>query len=278
MPICTVQLLSLNSSIDTFLTALRKSSLKPLTVARVVRWIITPTFLSREPLLSQSPPWDVLLILPDAIKSLPADLESLVRSTWSIQAGVPSKLISSFDLGNSQPLHPSPDTVPPLTGSLANPQKAGSTPSLELTDHLQSWIQGGKGPKGAISMLNLLAFRPGKKEQYLKYGKAFSESVGSRRGGVAKLVGKIVPGTCSDACSEWEEVGLSFWTYTRTPIVTTNQFALAHYPSLDHFADMLASKDYQQANKTWRVPSLKDTFILCTTELDLLVEPERSKL
>ena len=210
MPICTVQLLSLNSSIDTFLTALRNSCLKPLTVARVVRWIITPTSLSREPLLSQSPSWDLLLILPDAVKSLPADLESLVRSTWSIQAGVPSKLISSFESRNSQLLYPLPGTVRLLTGSLWNPQKADSTQSLELTDHLQSWIQGGKSPKGAISMLNLLAFKPGRKEQYLKYGKAFSESVGSRRGGVAKLVGKIVPTTCSDGCSEWEEVCLPF--------------------------------------------------------------------
>ena len=55
-------------------------------------------------------------------------------------------------------------------------------------------------------------------------------------------------------------------------------FALAHYPSLDHFADMLGSKVYQQANKKWGVPSLKDTFILCTAELDLLEEPRRPRL
>ena len=213
MPVCTVQLLSLNSSIDTFLTALRNSSLKPLTLARVVRWIITPTTLSREPLLSRSPPWDLLLILPDAVKSLPANLESLVRSTWSIQAGVPSKLISSFGLRNAQLLYPPPNTIPPLTGSLSDPQKADSTQSLELTDDLQSWIQGWRAPKGAISMLNLLAFKPGLKEQYLKYGKVFSESVGSRRGGVAKLVGKIVPETCSDGCPEWEEVCLSLYSF-----------------------------------------------------------------
>ena len=213
MPVCTVQLLSLNSSIDTFLTALRNSSLKPLTLARVVRWIISPTTLSREPLLSQSPPWDLLLILPDPVKSLPANLESLVRSTWSIQAGVPSKFISSLGLRNAQLLYPPPNTIPPLTGSLSDPQKADSTQSLELTDGLQSWIQGGSAPKGAISMLNLLAFKPGLKEQYLKYGKAFSESVGSRRGGVAKLVGKIVPETCSDGCPEWEEVCLSLYSF-----------------------------------------------------------------
>ena len=214
MPVCTVQLISLRSSIDNFLTALRNSSLKPLTLARVVRWIITPTILSREPLLSQSPQWDLLLFLPDAVKSLPANLESLVRSTWSIQAGVPSKLISSFGSRNAQLQYPPPNTAPQLTGSLSDPQKADSSQSLELTsleltDDLQSWIHGGRAPKGAISMLNLLAFKPGLKEQYLKYGKAFSESVGSRRGGLAKLVGKIVPDTCSDGCPEWEEVYLS---------------------------------------------------------------------
>ena len=209
MPICTVQLLCLDSSIDTFITALLSSSLEPIIVARVIRWIITPTSLSKEPLLSQSSPWDLLLILPDAIKSLPAELGSLVRRIWSIQAGVPSKLLTSFESRNSQILHPPPNTLPALTGSLSNPQKADSAQSLELTDDLQSWIQGGRGPKGAISMLNLLAFKPGLKEQYLKYGKAFSESVGSRRGGVAKLVGRIVPETCSDGCPEWEEVCLS---------------------------------------------------------------------
>ena len=206
MPICTVLLISLNSPIDTFLRVLQNSSLKPLTLARVVRWIITPSILSRGPLLSQSPPWDLLLILPDAVRSLPADLGSLVRSIWSIQAGVPSKLLTSFESRNTHLLHPPPNTLPLLTESLSNLQKADSTQSLELTDHLQSWIQGGKSPKGAISMLNLLAFKPGQKEQYLKYGKAFSESVGSRRGGLAKVVGKIVPETCSDGCLEWEEV------------------------------------------------------------------------
>ena len=45
--------------------------------------------------------------------------------------------------------------------------------------------------------------------------------------------------------------------------------ALAHYPSLQHFADMIGSEDYQKSNHAWRVPSLKDTYILCTTELDV---------
>jgi len=48
-----------------------------------------------------------------------------------------------------------------------------------------------------------------------------------------------------------------------------DEIALAHYPSILHFADMLASEDYQEVNKKYRVGSLKDTCILCTSELDL---------
>jgi hypothetical protein len=48
-----------------------------------------------------------------------------------------------------------------------------------------------------------------------------------------------------------------------------DEMALAHYPSLQYFADMLASEDYQAVNRKWRVPSLRDTLILCTSELGL---------
>lgn len=111
-------------------------------------------------------------------------------------------------------------------------------------------------------MLNLLAFKQGKKAEYLKYGKAFASSVGARHGGTAKIVGNIL------ACSSSPR-GVTEW----------NEMALAHYPSLHHFADMLASEDYQEANRTWRVGSLKDTCILCTSELELPdVEGERVRL
>jgi hypothetical protein len=100
-------------------------------------------------------------------------------------------------------------------------------------------------------MLNLLAFQPGKKEGYLKYGAEFSKSIGSRRGGNAKIVGSVVHDVGGEDGEAWDEV------------------ALAHYPSLLHFADMLASQDYQAVNQKYRVPSLKDTFILCTSEIGI---------
>ncbi len=106
-------------------------------------------------------------------------------------------------------------------------------------------------------MLNLLAFKPGLKSEYLKYGAEFAKSVGSRRGGNAKIVGSVIRDGTADG-EGWDEV------------------ALAHYPSIWHFADMLASEDYQAVNKRHRVGSLRDTFILCTSELGL--EPDQGGL
>ncbi len=105
-------------------------------------------------------------------------------------------------------------------------------------------------------MLNLLAFKEGRKEDYLRYGAEFAKSIGSRRGGNAKIVGSVVHGKKGegDGGEGWDEV------------------ALAHYPSIEHFADMLASEDYQVVNQKYRVPSLKDTFILCTSELGLGID------
>lgn len=79
-------------------------------------------------------------------------------------------------------------------------------------------------------MLNLLAFWPGKEahESYLQYGKAFGESIGKKRGGKAKIVGKVVAagqGTSQKKRQEGKgEKGDhqdGWW----------DEVALAHYPS-----------------------------------------------
>lgn len=203
MPVSTINLLSLKTSIPTFLLTLHQTSLQPLVIAKVARWIITPSSLSTAALLQ---PWDLLLILPHASPSLPANLLAMIHDQWCIQAGIPSKLTASFATTNQQLLHPSAETIPPLTGALSHPNLAPSSQALELSPELLQWISNAKSPKGAVSMLNLLAFHPGRKDQYLQYGHAFAESIGSKRGGVAKIVGKAIPGTCSDGCQEWEEV------------------------------------------------------------------------
>lgn len=109
-------------------------------------------------------------------------------------------------------------------------------------------------------MLNLLAFKPGMKASYLKYGAAFAESIGSKRGGNAKIVGNVLGcSSTKEGTKEWDEI------------------AIAHYPSIAHFSEMLGSADYQEVNGKHRVPALEDTCILCTSEL-ALPAIERSKL
>ncbi len=253
MPACTVYLLSLKCHISQFLTSLSKASIEPLVVSKVIRWIILPTTISTPALLAQNIHWDILLIVPSTGR-LPQTLLSLIEHQWSVQAGVPSRLLADFAARNRKLLHPENRDVPKLTGSLDKPKiNENSAQALELSPDLRTWVEqfGNQEGRGAVSMLNLLAFKEGMKEEYLKYGAEFAKSVGSRRGGNAKIVGTVIhaqDGT-TDGGDGWDEI------------------ALAHYPSIWHFADMLASQDYQEVNHKYRVGSLKDTFILCTSEL-----------
>lgn len=207
-------------------------------------------------------PWDLLLILPGT-EGLPRNLRTPehLRGLYTLHAGIPSSITKSWACANEKLLRPAASDVPALTGSLDKPRIAPSAQDLELSPDLKAWYptweaNGAASGKGAISMLNFLAFKPGMQEEYLKYGKAFAETIGKRRGGTAKIVGKVVadPGQKSrerQEVLEWDEI------------------ALAHYPSIRHFADMIASEDYQEVNHKHRVLSLKDTCILMTSELDL---------
>lgn len=247
MPACVLHLISLSTSTppSRFLSALSSSSVQPLIVAKVIRWIITPTQLSVAALLHPKAPWD-LFIVTEGPSPFPTNLKSMFEDYWSITAGIPSRLVNGFADRNEHILHPVPSAVPPLTGSLDKPRLASSTQGLELTPDLHEWIASfsKSSGRGAISMLNLLAFAPDMKSSYLKYGKAFAETIGARRGGNAKIVGNVIGHD-----QGWDEV------------------AVAHYPSILHFADMLASGDYQEVNHRYRIPSLKDTCILCTSEI-----------
>ncbi|KAH9205737.1 hypothetical protein DL95DRAFT_397400, partial [Leptodontidium sp. 2 PMI_412] len=202
MPLCTIHLLSLLDPLPTFLQTLSSTPLKPLTISRVIRWIILPTSLSTVPLLAQNIHWDILLILPSPSNtSLPASLQKQIKHQWSIEAGVPSRLLKDYEARNRRLLCPEKGDVPSLTGSLhglaeGHGSGAGgrnkilkeSSQDLELSPELLSWIEefssggGGDGEggtkegNGAVSMLNLLAFNDGMKEEYLKYGRAFAES------------------------------------------------------------------------------------------------------
>ena len=260
MPAATVILLSLSDA--TTLPALVKyvSTVRPLVISKPVRWIIRPEQINTRLLQTD---WHLLLIIEATPKSqdfllsltstqspaLTSGPRSLtIAEHWSTKVGIPSRLTKNFQQHNQTLLHPRSVPSLALTDSTSTTK---SSQDLTLSTDLQQWIKTSR-VSGAVSMLNLLAFKPGQKDSYLKYGKVFAETIGAKRGGNAKLVGNVLhDGTRAEGDGKWDE------------------FALAQYPSLDHFAEMLASQDYQEANQKYRVPSLFDTFILCTSELEI---------
>lgn len=266
MPLCTIHLLSLyptSTNHTPFLKHLQSLTPKPLVVSRVIRWIILPKQISTENLLARNIHWDYLIILPHT-NGLPDSLKKQhIKEEWTITAGVPSRLLTSFDSKNARLLNPQSGDIPTLPTPNEHAVKTQpSSQNLELGADLESWIQqyisksrnGGDG--GAVSMFNLLSFLPGMKDSYLKYGKAFGESVGKRFGGDAKVVGNVVINNKSEGGKGGGKEGEQW-----------NEIALAHYPSILHFRAMLLSEDYQAANQRWRVPSLRDTAILMTSEV-----------
>jgi hypothetical protein len=248
MPLCDLHLIALKStsSVQAFLKSLRAHRINPIIQSRVIRWVILPSSLSAVPLLAMNTRWDLLIVLPSDTK-IHHEALSQVAAQWSITAGVPSRLLNGFEEKNASLLNPPPGSVKPPDNS--NPITKASTQSLELSPELSAWIQSlPQAVRGhPISMLNLLAFNPGKKEQYGKYGAAFASRVGSRHGGDAKIVGNVVSGQGKE--EGWDEI------------------AVAHYPSLRHFAAMIGSRDYQEVNHEHRLGALKDTCILCTMEV-----------
>jgi hypothetical protein len=265
MPLCTVHLLALHPTTPnpllSFLSALKSSNASPLVISRVIRWIILPSHISTEHLLARNVKWDLFLIFPDT-SPLPSALEKLVQHHWSITAGVPSRLLQDFAAKNKKLLHPESSTVPKINATEAKMTKTtASSQNLELSRGLEQWIESftqscTSESVGAVSMFNLLAFNPGMKSEYLKYGAAFADSIGSRHGGNAKIVGNVVKSTASSA-SKVVDASSDGW----------DEIALAHYPSILHFRAMLQSKDYQEVNHKHRVGSLRDTCILMTSEV-----------
>jgi hypothetical protein len=277
MPLCTVHLIALHTTtpdpLSTFLTTLKSSNVSPLVVSRVIRWIILPSHISTENLLARNIHWDLFLILPST-SAIPPNIEKLVQYHWTITAGVPSRLIQDFAQKNGKLLHPDPSSIPKLDDTSTSPSKTtASSQNLELSAGLEAWIEkfaseNRPESNGAVSMFNLLSFNPGMKSKYLKYGKAFAETIGSRHGGNAKIVGNVVASPNSNGSSVNDDVvdaGQDGW----------DEIALAHYPSIRHFRDMLVSDDYQEVNHKHRVGSLKDTCILMTSEVGIEAWRER---
>jgi len=260
MVVCQLHLVSLKPdvSVSCFLQTLGQGGVKPIFQARVLRWMILPKNISTGHLLARNIRWDLLLGL-EADAVLPNPDETGIAAIWTVPCGVSARALSNYGRLNASLLSQArgsagiADTITDLREPLTNGTSSseGSSQDLELSTEWVQWMAGLPVParEHPVSMLNLLAFAPGKKEQYKRYGTEFSRRVGSRHGGHVKLVGRVLDG-CPARDDGWDEI------------------AYVHYPSIRHFAAMAASDDYQEVNKKYRLGALKDTFILCCQEVD----------
>lgn len=238
-------------------------------ISRVVRWIVLPQpgTPSSDVLLARNVSWDLLLILPSSEHSLPTQVLPHVKARWTITAGIPSRILGDFSTKNASLLYPRREAVLPVDPGLQQKQEKlklkTTEQNLELTSSLWRWVQEFKKGDGGkpVSMLNLMAFKEGMLDNYIEYGKEFAKRVGSRHGGNAKITGIVI--------NDGEGLGISRENGQEEKKKQWDQIALATYPTIEHFAAMLTAQDYQEVNHRYRLPALKDTFILCTTELGL---------
>jgi uncharacterized protein (DUF1330 family) len=209
--------------------------------------MILPTRISAGHLLSRNTHWDLLLAVEGGAV-IPAASQADIAAIWTASCGLCAQALSSYASLNAALLNKPHGLV--KLGDLSERSEGDSSQNLELSSEWVQWIAAlpPSAREQPVSMLNLLAFNPGKKDQYKQYGTEFSNRVGSRHGGHVKLVGRVVE---SQARADgWDEI------------------AWVHYPSITHFAAMSASKDYQDVNKQYRLGALKDTFILCCQEIN----------
>lgn len=246
MVVCTLHIVSLNQGVTvaSFLSKLRENNAEPVIKARVLRWMILPSVQSAGYLLGRNKQWDLLIGLgPDSVipESAAADTDAI----WTVSCGVSSSVLSGYRELNAGLLKTAVAPMP-----LPRNSSGESSQNLETSPELVSWISDlpPSLQNHPVSMLNLLAFNPGKKPQYQEYGREFSSRVGSAFGGRVKIAARVVEGQAKE--EGWDEI------------------AFVHYPTLSHFAGMLGSAEYQAVNQEFRLGALKDTFILCVVEVD----------
>ncbi|KAL2130164.1 hypothetical protein VTI74DRAFT_6819 [Chaetomium olivicolor] len=198
-------------------------------------------------LLGRNIHWDLLLGLQGGAV-IPAASHADVAAIWTTSCGVSADALSGYGRLNATLLRQSPSSAE--IAELPEPSTSDSPQNLQPSAEWVQWIATlpASVREHPVSMLNLLAFNPGRKDQYKQYGAEFSKRVGSRHGGHVKLVGRVLEGQAKD--DGWEEI------------------AYVHYPTVKHFVAMAASKDYQDVNKQYRLGALKDTFILCCQEIN----------
>ncbi|GAC95337.1 hypothetical protein PHSY_002912 [Pseudozyma hubeiensis SY62] len=283
MPVCALHLVQLHDAssrgVDGFLNKLFGATSKPdelsvVTVSLVRSPIIRPTLVDHKVL--NDTPWTLLLVLGgSSAHTLPSVLASSVKTHYSLVSGIPSKIVNNYDsisdkLRNVQPPPPLLEIKLDDKGDVIVPENKKSSAStrddgqdlslspalLNLAKHLNHSAH----HHGPVSMLNLLHFHTheGAVESYHEYGRRFA-TVAGKRGGNAKLVGIVIDPLKEPLKDSRKDRKKDQWW---------NECTLVHYPSINHFIDMSVDDEYQFINKEYRLKGIKDTALICTTEID----------
>ena len=246
--------------------------------------------------------WDYILVhrtsnlkcldLPDYLKL--DEGVNLVKEKWSITVDTSEEMLASYPtaqkarlddecaplpLGWSAQDHSALDaaTPPPdLEASLALRSHAlGADKTREVPVLLKDWIRDfGQSRSGPVSMLNLLAYNPGKRSQFQQYIAAFAASVGIKHGGEAQLLGSNIHSWSSRHAEHElnvEEAKRSERGYDVEggSVVGWEDVGLIWYPSIWHFAMLLDDPEYAEADRKFKIGTLRDGPILCCTEVEL---------
>ena len=256
MPLCTLYLLRLEGSrpsgsieqtkrVELFVHKIVQPNLPSsdaLIAAAQVRGdvvrasVLDARILANSSLTDHTAIWDLLLLLRGA-NSLPAAVREQAVDVYTVPSGIPSKLLEAYPSKNER-LRSS--DLPPIAGPLLADMGGSLPPNSQ---HLEASISlidfakrleadlGQTQQRRCVTMLNLMYFFDNKEaeESYHTYGQSFAP-VAKKHGGDAKIVGRVVASKTA-------------W----------NEMSLVHYPSIEHFLDMLLSTDYQAINNRYRL-------------------------
>ncbi|KAI9031492.1 hypothetical protein DFJ74DRAFT_702498 [Hyaloraphidium curvatum] len=254
MPLCTLHLVRLRTgaSPGAFLGAVSAS--RPLVWAgKVFEAVVYDGDLDRGKLVGEK--WDVGVLIEGG-SELPPAAASLAEATYTVSAGVPTRVLDAYPSLNAKLFGPPPArkvTKDPVM-SPDSSKLSVSKPMLEYADRVE-----GTGYRGPVSQINLLCFRKteGAKESYGRYGQGF-QKVGGSHGGSAKIVGNVVepPKDSPDSRGKAQPQG-KWW----------DEIAIAQYPTVRHFVDMASDPAYREINTAHRLPALDSTVIVSTRDI-----------
>ncbi|KAK4495908.1 hypothetical protein PRZ48_013176 [Zasmidium cellare] len=184
--------------------------------------------------------WDMALAVESEIE-LPASVTGTFNAFYKVDLHVENPSLNNDTVQSTSDLPEPPfhDRSP----------KALCTQFHQITPSLLALADHPLCPQGPISMLNFVSYHPypSAVESYQKYLDGVRAGPAKRYGNFVKLKGSPTP----SGKGEWDLV------------------FMAHYPSFKHFVDMGLDPEYQELNRRYRMPALRDLCILMTTEVDL---------